>query len=131
LAACTAAKPLRGAFSEKIAEELGLAKSAAKKIQKALDVAAGARSAAAATRPAYLDAPSGTRDWYPEELRVQKYLFDNMREVARKFDFSEYDAPVLEHTELYRKKAAYVTLVQQCGVVMRLVGVAECGCFVG
>lgn len=30
-----------------------------------------------------------------------------MREVARQFDFQEYDAPVLEHTELYKKKAAH------------------------
>jgi histidyl-tRNA synthetase len=76
-----------------------------KKIEKELDrlVEEGLESAAA--RPAYLDGPSGTRDFYPAEMRVQNWLFDNFREAAKAFGFQEYDAPVLENVELYKRKA--------------------------
>jgi histidyl-tRNA synthetase len=56
-------------------------------------------------RPAYLTGPSGTRDFYPPEMRIQNWLFDHFRETARRFGFQEYDAPVLEHVELYERKA--------------------------
>jgi histidyl-tRNA synthetase len=56
-------------------------------------------------RPPYLTGPSGTRDFYPPEMRVQNWLFGHFRETARQFGFQQYDAPVLEHVELYERKA--------------------------
>ncbi|MBA2482239.1 MAG: histidine--tRNA ligase [Planctomycetes bacterium] len=47
----------------------------------------------------------GTRDFYPEDMRVRQWLFARWREVARAFGFEEYDACVLEHEELYIRKA--------------------------
>jgi len=52
-----------------------------------------------------LEPPSGTRDFFPEEYRLQKWLFDQFHETARLFGFSQYDAPVLEHVQLYERKA--------------------------
>lgn len=52
-----------------------------------------------------LTPPRGTRDFYPEALRRRKRLFDVFREVSRRFGFEEVDAPVLEHAELYLRKA--------------------------
>jgi histidyl-tRNA synthetase len=52
-----------------------------------------------------LQPPRGTRDFYPEDLRFRTWLFDVFREVSRRFGFEEVDAPVLEHAELYRRKA--------------------------
>mmetsp|Transcript_12155 Transcript_12155/g.36111 ORF Transcript_12155/g.36111 Transcript_12155/m.36111 type:complete len:566 (-) Transcript_12155:235-1932(-) len=52
-----------------------------------------------------LEPPSGTRDFYPAEMRQQRWLFDKFREVAKSYGFAEYDAPVLEHEELYKRKA--------------------------
>lgn len=52
-----------------------------------------------------LDPPSGTRDFFPDEMRQQRWLFDKFREVAKSYGFAEYDAPVLEHEELYKRKA--------------------------
>jgi len=49
--------------------------------------------------------PRGTRDFYPEEMRRQRWLFDLWRETAADYGFSEYDAPVLENLELYLRKA--------------------------
>lgn len=80
-----------------------------KKIEKELDrlveEAAAASSSASAPRPAYLDAPSGTRDFYPADYMRQQWLFQNMRDVALQYAFQEYDAPVLEHVALYERKA--------------------------
>lgn len=52
-----------------------------------------------------LQPPRGTRDFYPEALRRRAWLFERFRETARRFGFEEVDAPVLEHAELYMRKA--------------------------
>ena len=49
--------------------------------------------------------PKGTRDFYPEDMRLRTWLFDSWRNVARTYGFSEYDAPVLESEALYVRKA--------------------------
>lgn len=49
--------------------------------------------------------PKGTRDFYPEEMRMRNWLFDQWRDVAKSYGFSEYDAPVLESESLYTRKA--------------------------
>ena len=49
--------------------------------------------------------PKGTRDFYPEDMRQRTWLFDQWREVAKTYGFSEYDAPVLEAESLYTRKA--------------------------
>jgi len=48
----------------------------------------------------------GARDFYPEDKRVQKYMFAKMREVAERFGYEEYDAPILEPVELYLAKSS-------------------------
>jgi len=58
-----------------------------------------------AVSKAELSAPRGTRDFYPEDLRLRSWLFEHFREVARRFAFEEVDAPVVEHAELYQRKA--------------------------
>ncbi len=52
-----------------------------------------------------LQAPRGTRDFYPEDLRRRDWLFEHFRTVARTFAFEEVDAPVLESEELFTRKA--------------------------
>jgi histidyl-tRNA synthetase len=49
--------------------------------------------------------PKGTRDFYPEDMRLRTWLFDHWRQVAATYGFSEYDAPVLEAESLYTRKA--------------------------
>ena len=46
----------------------------------------------------------GTRDFYPEDMRIRNWLFDNFQSAARSHGFEEYDSPVLEHEELYTRK---------------------------
>ena len=46
----------------------------------------------------------GTRDFYPDEMRVRNWLFSHFHAAARAHGFEEYDAPVLESEELYTRK---------------------------
>jgi histidyl-tRNA synthetase len=76
-----------------------------KKDKKKDDKKKGKDEASKAVIPIELDPPSGTRDFFPPEMRQQRYLYDKFREVARLYGFEEYDAPVLEHEDLYKRKA--------------------------
>jgi histidyl-tRNA synthetase len=49
--------------------------------------------------------PRGTRDFYPEDLRRRTWLFDHFREISRRFALEEVDAPIVEHAELFIRKA--------------------------
>ncbi|MDB5161408.1 MAG: hisS [Candidatus Saccharibacteria bacterium] len=48
----------------------------------------------------------GARDFYPEDKRIQKYMFDTLRTVAEGYGYQEYDAPIIEPTELYLSKSS-------------------------
>ncbi|HUE41893.1 MAG TPA: histidine--tRNA ligase [Chthoniobacterales bacterium] len=47
----------------------------------------------------------GFRDFLPEDCAARSYIFAQWRKVARRYGFVEWDGPVLEPTELYRKKS--------------------------
>lgn len=47
----------------------------------------------------------GARDFYPEDKRIQKYMFSVMRKVVEQFGYEEYDAPLLEPVDLYLAKS--------------------------
>lgn len=48
----------------------------------------------------------GARDFYPADKQVQNYIFGVMRTVAQSYGYQEYDAPILEPTELYKAKGS-------------------------
>src|SRR5437868_7213894 len=47
----------------------------------------------------------GFRDFLPEDCARRNYIFARWREVARRYAFVEWEGPVLESTDLYRKKS--------------------------
>src|SRR5438477_1393211 len=47
----------------------------------------------------------GFRDFLPDDCAARSYIFSRWREVARRYGFVEWDGPVLEPTDLYRKKS--------------------------
>lgn len=47
----------------------------------------------------------GTRDYFPEEKRVQNYIFQTWRSVVEQFGYEEYGAPMLEPLDLYAAKS--------------------------
>jgi len=51
------------------------------------------------------DPYKGVRDFYPEDMAVQKKIFGIWRSVAEKYGYEEYTASVLEPADLYRAKS--------------------------
>eukprot|EP00878_Enallax_costatus_P021966 GHUV01023283.1.p1 GENE.GHUV01023283.1~~GHUV01023283.1.p1 ORF type:complete len:507 (+),score=184.07 GHUV01023283.1:290-1810(+) len=49
--------------------------------------------------------PRGTRDFYPEGMRLRNWLFGEWAAVAQLFGFEQFDVPVLESEELFVRKA--------------------------
>jgi histidyl-tRNA synthetase len=47
----------------------------------------------------------GFRDFLPADCAARNYIFARWREMARRYGFVEWDGPVLELTELYKKKS--------------------------
>ncbi len=55
----------------------------------------------------------GVRDFYPEDMSVQNYIFEKMHETAKSFGYSEYSASILEPTELYHAKSGEELVSEQ------------------
>lgn len=47
----------------------------------------------------------GFRDFFPEDCALRNYIFDTWRQVARSYGFVEYEGPLVESTDLYKKKS--------------------------
>ena len=47
----------------------------------------------------------GFREFYPEDLARRNHIFRLWRQTAGTFGFAEYDAPVLEPLDLYKRKS--------------------------
>lgn len=47
----------------------------------------------------------GFRDFYPDDCARRNYIIATWREVARRYGFVEFDGPMLEPVELYKKKS--------------------------
>ena len=52
------------------------------------------------------DAYKGVRDFYPEDMAIQRYIFDVWSQTAESFGFERYDASVFEPSDLYKAKGA-------------------------
>ncbi len=48
----------------------------------------------------------GTRDFYPEDMRVRKWMFGKWRQACESFGYEEYDGPILEPLELFASKTS-------------------------
>jgi histidyl-tRNA synthetase len=47
----------------------------------------------------------GTRDYFPEDKRIQNYIFSVWRKISESFGYEEYGAPTLEPLEVYVAKS--------------------------
>jgi histidyl-tRNA synthetase len=52
-----------------------------------------------------LTGPKGTRDFFPEDMAFQSFIFSSWEKTCRRYGFEKYDGPMLEHLELYTKKS--------------------------
>lgn len=55
----------------------------------------------------------GTRDYYPEDKRVQNYIFATWRTVVERYGYQEYGAPLLEPLEVYAAKSGQEIVNEQ------------------
>ena len=55
----------------------------------------------------------GTRDFYPEDIAFQNWLFGRIRTISESFGYQEYDGPILEPIELYLAKTSEELIKQQ------------------
>lgn len=46
----------------------------------------------------------GTRDFYPEDKRIQNYIFGVWQRICERYGYEEYAAPMIEPFELYAAK---------------------------
>lgn len=49
--------------------------------------------------------PKGTADWFPEEYKVRKYIFDTWRQVCLSYGFEEYLGPLVESVDIWKAKS--------------------------
>lgn len=47
----------------------------------------------------------GSRDFYPEDMRVQNYIFTKWRSIAERYGYEEYMTPMLEPLDIYAAKS--------------------------
>jgi len=55
----------------------------------------------------------GTREFYPLEMAVRNWIYENIRNVSESFGYSEYDGPFLEPTDLYAAKSGEELVKEQ------------------
>jgi len=53
-----------------------------------------------------VDSYKGVRDFYPEDMAIQRYIFQSWAKTAESFGFERYDASILEPSDLYKSKGA-------------------------
>jgi histidyl-tRNA synthetase len=51
------------------------------------------------------DPYKGVRDFYPEDMVIQNYIFDTWKTVVKSKEYVEYGASMLEPTEIYTEKS--------------------------
>ena len=52
-----------------------------------------------------IQAVKGTRDFYPEDMRLRNWIMDAWRRVSLRNGFEEYDAPIFEYLDLFTIKS--------------------------
>jgi histidyl-tRNA synthetase len=55
----------------------------------------------------------GARDFYPEDKRLQKYIFSVWSNSVERFGYEEYDAPILEPLDIYLAKSGQEIVSEQ------------------
>jgi histidyl-tRNA synthetase len=59
------------------------------------------------------EAYKGVRDFYPEDMAVQNYIFNIFKKVCESYGYSEYNASVLEPADLYKAKSGEEIINEQ------------------
>jgi histidyl-tRNA synthetase len=49
--------------------------------------------------------PKGTRDFYPDLMAQQEFLFSSWKKTCRRYGFEPYEGPMFEHLDLFKQKS--------------------------
>ncbi len=52
-----------------------------------------------------ISAVKGTRDFYPEQMRVRNWITDGWKQASIRNGFEEYDGPIFEYLKMYQQKS--------------------------
>src|SRR5688572_9941057 len=55
----------------------------------------------------------GSRDFYPEQKRLQNYIFSVCHAISQRYGYEEYGAPLLEPIEIYAAKTGQEIVNEQ------------------
>ncbi len=55
----------------------------------------------------------GTRDFFPQDMRLRNYIFAKMSEVSEVYSYEPYDGPLLEEVSLYLAKSGEELINEQ------------------
>lgn len=55
----------------------------------------------------------GTRDFFPQDMRLRNYIFSKMSEVSEIYSYEPYDGPLLEEVSLYLAKSGEELINEQ------------------
>jgi len=55
----------------------------------------------------------GTREFYPPEMAIRNWLYENIRQVSESHGYSEWDGPYLEPIDLYAAKSGEELVKEQ------------------
>jgi histidyl-tRNA synthetase len=55
----------------------------------------------------------GTRDYYPEDKRLQNYIFNTWKNVVERYGYEEYGAPIIEPFEIFAAKTGQEIVNEQ------------------
>lgn len=66
-----------------------------------------------ATKKLSTESYKGVRDFYPEDQFVQEYIFETWKKAVHSFGFEEYNASILENTEIYHAKSGQELVNEQ------------------
>ena len=47
----------------------------------------------------------GTRDFYPEQMRLHNWIVDGWKNISVKNGYAEYDGPIFEYLKMYQQKS--------------------------
>ncbi|MBW6442017.1 histidine--tRNA ligase [Patescibacteria group bacterium] len=47
----------------------------------------------------------GSRDFYPEDMNIRNFIFENWKEVCKSYGYEEYDGPFLESFDIFAAKS--------------------------
>ncbi len=58
----------------------------------------------------------GTRDFYPEDMAIRRWIYQKMQEVSELYGYVEFDGPFLERIDLYAAKSGEELVKEQAFV---------------